>query len=142
MAKKYFSLEEANQLMPDVREAVLILQQIQRDFKSKRHRLQQLTQLIDGVGKDRDVEDQQFLLECELDFLQMEAQMHMNNVTQRGIFLRSIEMGLVDFPGKKDGELIFWCWKLGEDRVNHFHGWDEGFAGRQLISETPVDYNE
>lgn len=142
MGKKFFSLEEANALMPVVRDAILVLQKIQRDFKAKRVQLQQIEQVINGVGKDREVEDQQFMLECELEFMQMEAQMHMNNITQKGIFLRSIEMGLVDFPGRKGGEAVFWCWKLGEESVSHFHGWHEGFSGRQLISETPVDYNE
>ncbi len=39
----------------------------------------------------------------------------------RGILLRDPETGLVDFPAERDGERVFLCWRLGEDRVAFFH---------------------
>jgi len=43
--------------------------------------------------------------------------------------------GLVDFPGTLDGEPVLFCWRLGEDRVDHYHTETEGFAGRRPIPE-------
>ena len=45
------------------------------------------------------------------------------------------EEGLVDFHGTLEGREIFWCWKLGEDRITHWHELDAGFKGRQPIPE-------
>ncbi len=45
-----------------------------------------------------------------------------------------IEHGLLDFPTTLDGRWVFLCWRLGEDRVSHWHELDGGFAGREPIS--------
>ncbi len=141
MAHKFFTLNEANEMIIFVKNAIQQLQQIKREFSEKRLQLGELERREAETGHDSETDDLTFLLECRMDFLQMEAQMQVNLLTQKGVVLRSIEQGLVDFPGMKDGEAIFWCWKEGEVEITHFHGWNEGFSGRQLISDFMVDYN-
>jgi hypothetical protein len=41
--------------------------------------------------------------------------------------------GLVDFPTLVDGEEAYLCWRLGEERIEHWHGLEEGFAGRKAL---------
>jgi hypothetical protein len=50
-----------------------------------------------------------------------------------GILLRDPETGLVDFPAEREGERVYLCWRLGEDRVGHWHPLDTGFAGRRPL---------
>lgn len=50
-----------------------------------------------------------------------------------GVECKSLEQGLIDFPGERDGEPVYWCWMRGEPAVAHWHARDEGFAGRQPI---------
>jgi hypothetical protein len=50
-----------------------------------------------------------------------------------GIQLKGPLEGLIDFPSYRDGELIELCWKLGEERVEHWHRVGEGFAGRKKL---------
>ena len=50
-----------------------------------------------------------------------------------GIQLKGPLEGLIDFPSYRDGELVELCWKLGEDRVEHWHRVGEGFAGRKKL---------
>jgi hypothetical protein len=50
-----------------------------------------------------------------------------------GVELKDAATGLVDFPGELDGERVLWCWRLGEERVEFFHGEAEGFEGRKPI---------
>ena len=50
-----------------------------------------------------------------------------------GIQLKGPLEGLIDFPSYRDGELIELCWKLGEERVEHWHKIGEGFAGRKRL---------
>ena len=44
-------------------------------------------------------------------------------------------MGLLDFPCEVEGQIILLCWKLGEKSITHWHGLQEGFAGRKPIDE-------
>ena len=52
-----------------------------------------------------------------------------------GVQVKDIEIGLLDFPCEVDGQVILLCWKLGEKSITHWHGTQEGFAGRKPIDE-------
>ena len=49
------------------------------------------------------------------------------------ILLRDPETGLVDFPAERDGERVYLCWRLGENRVANWHPLDTGFEGRRPL---------
>jgi hypothetical protein len=50
-----------------------------------------------------------------------------------GCIIKDIDLGLVDFPSMLDDEAIYLCWKLGEPRVEHWHGIEEGFSARKAL---------
>lgn len=52
-----------------------------------------------------------------------------------GVQVKDLEIGLLDFPCKVEGEIILLCWKLGEPRIAHWHGTSEGFSGRKPIDD-------
>jgi len=52
-----------------------------------------------------------------------------------GVQVKDLDMGLLDFPCVVDGRTVLLCWKLGEKGITHWHGVDEGFAGRKPIDE-------
>ena len=52
---------------------------------------------------------------------------------EMGIVLKHPVEGLVDFYSYRNGELVELCWKLGEDRVTHWHRIGEGFPGRKPL---------
>jgi hypothetical protein len=52
-----------------------------------------------------------------------------------GVQVKDLDMGLLDFPCLVDGRTVLLCWKLGEKGITHWHGVDEGFAGRKPIDE-------
>jgi hypothetical protein len=52
-----------------------------------------------------------------------------------GVQVKDIDIGLLDFPCEVDGKTVLLCWKMGEKSITHWHGTDEGFAGRKLIDE-------
>jgi len=52
-----------------------------------------------------------------------------------GVQVKDIDIGLLDFPCKVEGEIVLLCWKLGEPKITHWHGTSEGFAGRKPIDE-------
>ena len=48
-----------------------------------------------------------------------------------GCVMKGIEAGLVDFYALRDDRLVFLCWRLGEERITHWHDLDTGVEGRQ-----------
>ena len=52
-----------------------------------------------------------------------------------GVQVKDLDIGLLDFPCEVDGKIILLCWKLGEKGITHWHGTDEGFAGRKPIDQ-------
>jgi len=56
---------------------------------------------------------------------------------ERDIVLRDIATGLLDFPALAAGRQVWLCWRLGEDRVEYWHGTDVGFDGRRPLAALP-----
>ena len=56
-----------------------------------------------------------------------------NAIHGRGAIVKDLDEGLVDFPAVRAGEEILLCWRLGEDEITHWHGLEEGFAGRKRL---------
>ena len=52
-----------------------------------------------------------------------------------GVQVKDLDIGLLDFPCEVDGRTVLLCWKLGEASITHWHGTDEGFAGRKPVDE-------
>jgi hypothetical protein len=50
-----------------------------------------------------------------------------------GVQVKDLDIGLLDFPCEVEGQIILLCWKLGEKAITHWHGTQEGFAGRKPI---------
>lgn len=54
-------------------------------------------------------------------------------IEHSGAHLKDVQLGLVDFPAMKDGEVIDLCWQFGEPEVAFWHRREDGFAGRQPL---------
>jgi hypothetical protein len=52
-----------------------------------------------------------------------------------GVQVKDLDIGLLDFPCVVGDEVILLCWKLGEKGITHWHGMEEGFAGRKPIDD-------
>jgi hypothetical protein len=52
---------------------------------------------------------------------------------ERGIVLRDLDRGLIDFPAIRDGNEIYLCWIDGEPDIGFWHDLDAGYAGRQPL---------
>ena len=50
-----------------------------------------------------------------------------------GCELKDLDDGLVDFPSYRQGQLIYLCWKRGEDRIEWWHTMEAWFSGRQPL---------
>lgn len=49
--------------------------------------------------------------------------------------VKDLDMGLVDFPGRRGADDILLCWRLGEKKIEYWHPVDGGFANRRPLDE-------
>jgi hypothetical protein len=57
----------------------------------------------------------------------------MEQIEESGCVVKDLDLGLIDFPAMLGEQQVFLCWKLGERRIEFWHGIHEGFAGRKPI---------
>ena len=56
----------------------------------------------------------------------------------RGVIIKSVDEGLLDFPSRRFEEEVWLCWKAGENKIKFWHGKNEGFMGRKPLESTGV----
>lgn len=66
----------------------------------------------------------------------------LDNFEQSGVLVKDLEKGLADFPTLFRGEEVYLCWKLDEEKIQFWHGTQEGFAGRKAIDQDFLDHHE
>jgi len=121
--------ERANKALPLVRRIAddLVLHFRQWQELVERFEIASLRSTADQV----DPEAEQ--LQRQVQMAAREVQGFVAELTSLGVECKSYELGLIDFPGERDGEPVYYCWQRGEDSVAHWHARDAGFAGRQPL---------
>jgi hypothetical protein len=132
MAQRYFTPSEANELLAEVRPLAESLVQHRQGMRLAAERRARLTARIAGNGGDLDPQepgelDEQFQRESHA------VTQAAERMERLGVLVKDLDTGLVDFPALHQGEEVLLCWQLGEDEVAHWHGVDEGFAGRKPL---------
>ena len=130
MPTKYFSLAEANRTLPLVRRIVSDITALYPKWRDLVYRYEfAAAQARPEWGES--AEQQSLLLSIEE--VAREINSYLEELEQVGCVFKGFEQGLVDFRGKLDGRDVFWCWKVGEERIDHWHDLESGYAGRQPI---------
>lgn len=136
MQIKTFTLSEANALLPKINEDLMRLQAMVSEIEDRHSELRKKKTMYKqssvsaGAGKD-----DFFKEESALDFMRIEAELLLSNFARKGVQLKMINPGLIDFPAVLDGNNVLLCWKQGEERITHYHGWNDGFMGRKPIPD-------
>lgn len=62
------------------------------------------------------------------------AEAALAELQERGVILRQLAAGLIDFPSLgDDGRVRMLCWKVDETDLGWWHPPEDGFAGRRPI---------
>ncbi|MFC5405964.1 DUF2203 domain-containing protein [Cohnella soli] len=133
MDVKLFTVEEANGMLPDLIADLKVLQKLADDIEEKQRELLRAKARQRSSGAS-DGEDPFFEAESMIDFLKMEGELLVGNFARKGVQLKMIHPGLIDFPAMIDGENVLLCWREGEERVMHYHTWHDGFQGRKPLA--------
>jgi hypothetical protein len=129
---KLFTVEQANAVLPLVRAITTDLVQLSREVMERRERVALLSGRRGTATQDLYAQElAQIEEELEKDSAQLQA--YVDELQALGVEPKSGPEGLVDFPCRMDGRIVFLCWKLGEPEVTHWHELDSGYAGRQSL---------
>ena len=129
--KKYFTPAQANAMLPLVRSIVKDISALSHSLRDRHSRLNRLQQ--GGVGKglitEAQLEEEQAAWERDQERLQD----CVSELTDLGVEIKDLFVGLVDFPCMKDGREINLCWRLDEPTLAWWHEVNAGFAGRRPL---------
>lgn len=132
MERRQFTLEEANALVPLLEETFQRLAPGRQEHSALRERLDELMRRRSANGSSSSNADLARARES-VDRLARQVEEGVQELLDRGIIVRDVEQGLVDFPSQREGREVFLCWIRGESQIEFWHETDRGFAHRQPL---------
>lgn len=124
---RHFTLQEAEALIPELEDIFEKVADIAARAELKARGLRKLEEAPsqDHAAVAIERSQLQFLAQGINDWLQ--------KIVELGCLPKGVEPALVDFPAVIEGREAYLCWRLGEKRITHWHGTDEGFSGRKPL---------
>ena len=127
----YFTPQDANRILPEVKRlfSSIIIQ------KNKVIKLQEELQRMVNAGTKFTpfITKKQELNKAVFKLYETIAELE-----NKGIMIKSVDEGLLDFPSLRFDEEVWLCWKEGENEIKFWHRKDEGFMGRKPLANTNI----
>lgn len=122
-----FTLEEAEALIPE-------LERIFESIAELAARAQLKARGLRGLEAAAEPDHAAIVIErSQLQLLAQGMDARLQEIAGLGALPKGVEPALVDFPAFIEGREAYLCWRLGEKRITHWHGTDEGFSGRKAL---------
>lgn len=123
---RYFTIAEAEALIGDLEEIFSRALEIHARAEARAKRLAELER-EGGPAHEAALE------RAQIQFLLNGMSEWLMRVVELGAVPKGVDPALVDFPCRLEGREVFLCWRLGEKSITHYHGLEEGFAGRRPL---------
>jgi hypothetical protein len=128
----YFTVDEANAALEQVRPLAESMVAHRKTLAAAGDRWNELAGQIVGNGGGLDRGELAGLQE-KIEREQGEVARCIRAIQSHGGQVKDVDTGLLDFASQRDGVEIELCWQVGEDRIEYWHGVEEGFAGRKPL---------
>ncbi len=132
---RYFRLEEAEALLPMLREAlqrasvvIAEAEKAEQEFNSFREGIVRAGGILVDHARVLDLRTRRTDAQSQLSRL-------VEDVQSTGCLIKDLNQGLIDFPALRYGEEVYLCWKLGEPGISFWHRVEDGFRGRRPIGK-------
>ena len=133
--KKTFTPDEAQTLLPVLRALLTraidgkkIIEEWDKESQDLNHRILLSGGLFVDIGKVA-------RKRAERDKAVQGTKDALAEIEAIGVQVKDLDIGLLDFPCVVDDQIVLLCWKLGEEKIEYWHGLEEGFRGRKKIDE-------
>lgn len=125
MPTRYFTVEQANALLPTIRPMVAALLEARQRIVDVQPELWPV--LEKAVGNGGSAKAAAVLTDFEI------VDKNVKAITALGLEMKDVNSGLVDFLAERDGREVYLCWRYNEPKVAHWHDLEAGFAGRRPL---------
>jgi hypothetical protein len=123
MPARFFTVEEANALLPEIKP-------LMDSLLMRRAKAAKMSREIVGLLEDLRVDrGGPVFSELTQDFAAI--QRLINEVQGHGCVIKDLNVGLLDFLAERNGREVYLCWRFGEDKIEYFHELHTGFQGRK-----------
>ena len=134
--RRTFTLTQAHELIPLLREELTQLQPAYSELRERWHDLASNEEVPIDDPRVRDL----CLNDIETRELLEEVEESLYYFRELGVECRDIDAGLFDFPCLLEDRVAFLCWQVDEDEISHWHEIGQGFFGRRpIFDSTPVE---
>jgi hypothetical protein len=125
MTTRYFTLDEANHLLSEIRPLVRKILAIRAGLIAQRPEIWPIIEKAAGNGGS------QTASQVTGEFDKLDAAVHA--IQDHGVLVKDINTGLLDFPHLLDGREVYLCWRYDESEILYWHETNVGFDGRQPL---------
>jgi hypothetical protein len=124
---RLFTVEEANELLPELRILFAELAAHRDALREKTPHLEGILQRASGNGGGR--------TGSEYGIAAYNLYRSVERIRELGVLLKDLDAGIMDFPCARGGEVVLLCWHPGEEKIGYWHDLEAGYRGRRPISE-------
>ena len=133
MAERYFSIADVEALIPELSRIMGRVMSAHVEAGEAQQRMQAEQQRIALAGGGV-LDRRAWRADTErVERLTTEIREGLGKIVELGGAPKDLGLGLVDFLHMRDGREVNLCWKYGEREIQHWHGLDEGYAGRKPL---------
>ena len=122
---RLFTVEEANALLPKLRELLKDVAVHRDAVRKKASHLEPVLKATISNGGGR--------AGSEYGAEAYNLYLAIDRIRELGVLLKDPDAGLIDFPHDKDGRIVFLCWHPPEEKIGYWHEAQAGYAGRQPL---------
>jgi hypothetical protein len=130
---RVFTLSEAESARAELEPMLIEAVERRRKMLGVERRLEALAERIQRMGGLLVRYERAAKLRRDYEQIVSEIKTALEHIEATGCVVKDLDQGLIDFPARREGEDVFWCWRLGETRIRFWHRPQEGFAGRKPI---------
>jgi hypothetical protein len=131
---RLFTLTEAERTLREIEPLLVEAVESRRQLAEAEEKVAAITSRIQVMGGILVDTKMTSALRNERDKLVGSIRVALEGIEATGCLVKDLDTGLLDFPAQIDGEDVYLCWRLGEDRIRFWHRRDEGFAGRKPLN--------
>ena len=125
MPTQYFTLEEANHILVEIRPMM------ERNMAHRDRVIESRSEIQEILRRENSDIGGGVASELVQDFSVIEQLSQ--RIRSYGCQIKDLNAGLVDFLSLRDGREVYLCWRYGEPNIGHYHELHTGFKGRKPV---------
>ena len=125
LSEKHFTLEEARSELPWLKRQFARIRELVVELQGAHMEMTRIHKLVRGNGHGSG--HPQFGPQIG------EIQGIVQAIADKGIEIKDLKRGLIDFPAWRGKEEIYLCWVADEEDITFWHTLEGGFSGRRRI---------